>query len=100
MELARKAVLKASFYEDLKPIVTIDDALKQNKLLFKPRLIKKAQIKIKKSKNRIKGNFTTGSQEHFYLEGVVFVIPKEDDNFTVYSSTQHPSETQQMLQRC
>ena len=52
MELARKAVLKAKvFYEDLKPIVTIDDALKQNKLLFKPRLIKKGNPN-KKIKSR------------------------------------------------
>ena len=101
MELARKAVLKAKVvYQDLKPIVTIDEALKKNSLLFKPRIIKKGNPnqKIKKSKNKIKGNFTTGSQEHFYLEGqVAFVIPKEDDNFTVYSSTQHPSETQQII---
>ncbi|WP_440669836.1 xanthine dehydrogenase molybdopterin binding subunit [Candidatus Pelagibacter sp. HIMB1483] len=101
IELARKAVLKAKvFYQDLKPIVTIDDALKRNSLLFKPRIIKKGNPnqKIEKSKNKIKGNFTTGSQEHFYLEGqVAFVIPKEDNNYTVYSSTQHPSETQQII---
>ena len=101
MEFARKAVLKAKvFYQDLNPIVTIDDALKKNSLLFKPRIIKKGNPnqKIEKSKNKIKGNFTTGSQEHFYLEGqVAFVIPKEDNNYTVYSSTQHPSETQQII---
>ena len=101
MEFARKAVLKAKvFYQDLKPIVSIDEALKKNNLLFKPRIIKKGNPnqKIEKSKNKIKGNFTTGSQEHFYLEGqVAFVIPKEDDSYTVYSSTQHPSETQQII---
>ena len=101
MEFARKAVLKAKvFYQDLNPIVTIDDALKKNSLLFKPRIIKKGNPnqKIEKSKNKIKGNFTTGSQEHFYLEGqVAFVIPKEDNNYRVYSSTQHPSETQQII---
>ena len=101
MEFARKAVIKAKvFYQDLKPIVTIDEALKKNNLLFKPRIIKKGNPnqKIEKSQNKIKGNFTTGSQEHFYLEGqVAFVIPKEDDNYTVYSSTQHPSETQQII---
>ena len=68
--------------------------------MFEPRVIKKGNPsqKIEKSKNKIKGNFTTGSQEHFYLEGqVAFVIPKEDDNYIVYSSTQHPSETQQII---
>jgi len=49
-------------------------------------------------KNYLKGKFTTGSQEHFYLEGqVAFVIPKEDSDLLVYSSTQHPSETQQII---
>ena len=101
IELARKAVLKAKiYYKELKPIITIDKSLKKNNLLFKPRIIRKgdATQKIVKAKNKIKGNFTTGSQEHFYLEGqVALVIPKEDNNFLVYSSTQHPSETQQIL---
>tara|TARA_B100000427_G_scaffold292825_1_gene270427 strand:- start:742 stop:3045 length:2304 start_codon:yes stop_codon:yes gene_type:complete len=100
-ELARKAVLKAIVtYTELKPIITINEALKKNNLLFKPRIIKKGnpQIKINKSKNKLKGRFNTGSQEHFYLEGqVCLVIPKEDNNFQVYSSTQHPSETQQII---
>ena len=99
--LARKAVLKAKvYYKELKPIVTIDEALKKNNLLFKPRLIKKGNPskKINNSKNKIRGNFTTGSQEHFYLEGqVCLVIPREDNSYTVYSSTQHPSETQQII---
>ena len=48
MEFARKAVLKAKvFYQDLKPVVTIKEALKKNNLLFKPRIIKKG-IQIKK----------------------------------------------------
>jgi len=101
MEFARKAVLKAKvIYQELKPIITIEDALKKNSLLFEPRVIKKGNPsqKILKSKNRLSGKFTTGSQEHFYLEGQVsLVVPKEDNNFLVYSSTQHPSETQQIL---
>ena len=100
-ELARKAVLKAKItYEELKPIITIEDALKKNNLLFDPRIIKKGdpQNRIKKSKNKIVGKFNTGSQEHFYLEGqVCLVVPQEDNNLTVYSSTQHPSETQQII---
>ena len=101
IELARKAVIKAKIsYKELKPTVTIKEALKKNKLLFKVRKIKKGNPsnKISKSKNCLKGNFTTGSQEHFYLEGqVAFVLPKEDNDLIVYSSTQHPSETQQII---
>ena len=65
-ELARKAVLKAKiFYKELKPIITIKDALKKKNLLFKVRKIKKgnARKKISKSKNYLKGNFTTGSHD-------------------------------------
>ena len=100
-ELARKAVLKAKiYYKELKPLVTIGEAMKKNKLLFNVRKIKKGNPSqaIFKSKNYLKGNFTTGSQEHFYLEGqVAFVLPKEDKDLIVYSSTQHPSETQQII---
>jgi xanthine dehydrogenase large subunit len=39
-----------------------------------------------------------GGQEHFYLEGqIALAIPGEDDEVLVYSSTQHPSETQHMI---
>ena len=100
-ELARKAVLKAKItYKKLKPIIKIKDALKKKSFVLKERIIKRGnpQMKIRQSLHRLKGNFTTGSQEHFALEGQVsFVIPTEDNDYKVYSSTQHPSETQQIL---
>ena len=100
-ELARKAVLKAKvYYKELKPIVTIKESLAKKKLLFKIRKIKRGNPSdaLAMSKYQLKGNFTTGSQEHFYLEGqAAFAIPKEDNNMVIYSSTQHPSETQQIV---
>jgi len=100
-ELARKAVLKAKIsYKTLKPIITIKDALKKKSFVLKEKVIKKGEpIKqIENSPHCLKGNFTTGSQEHFALEGqTAFVIPKEDNDFKVFSSTQHPSETQQII---
>ena len=100
-ELARKAVSKAKIiYKKLKPIVTIKEALKKKKFVLIGKNINRGypSIAILQSKYYFKGNFTTGSQEHFYLEGqVAFVIPKEDNDLLVYSSTQHPSETQQII---
>ena len=100
-ELARKAVLKAKItYKKLKPIIEIKDALKKKSFVLKSQTIKKGDPtkKIRESANRIKGDFTTGSQEHFALEGqVAFSIPQEDNDFKVYTSTQHPSETQQII---
>ncbi len=100
-ELARKAVLKAKIiYKTLKPITTIQDALKKKSFVLKEKIIKKGdpQKVIENSANYLKGKFTTGSQEHFALEGqTAFVIPQEDNDFKVFSSTQHPSETQQII---
>ena len=100
-ELARKAVLKAKIsYKTLKPIITIQNALKKKSFVLKEKIIKKGEARkvIENSVNRLKGNFTTGSQEHFALEGqTAFVIPEEDNDFKVFSSTQHPSETQQII---
>ena len=100
-ELARKAVLKAKIsYKTLKPIIKIKDALKKKSFVLKAQTIKKGDPvkRIREAANSLKGEFTTGSQEHFPLEGQVsFVIPQEDNDFTVYSSTQHPSETQQII---
>ncbi len=100
-ELARKAVLKAKIsYKTLKPIITIKEALKKKSFVLKEKIIKKGETlkAIENSKYRLKGNFTTGSQEHFALEGqAAFVIPQEDNDFKVFSKTQHPSETQQII---
>src|SRR5262249_3123286 len=47
---------------------------------------------------RLKGSMLIGGQEHFYLESqIALAIPGEDDDVTVYSSTQHPSEVQHMV---
>ena len=79
-ELARKAVLKAKVtYKTLKPITTIKEALKKKSYVLKEKIIKKGEAlkAIENSKTRLKGNFTTGSQEHFALEGqTAFVIPQ------------------------
>ena len=55
---------------------------------------------IKKSKHKLKGELYSGGQDHFYLEGqIAMTIPQEDNNFLIYSSTQHPSETQQIISK-
>ena len=100
-DLARKAVLAAKIsYKTLKPIITIKEALKKKSFVLKEKVIKKGEAlkAIENSAHRLKGNFTTGSQEHFALEGQsAFVIPQEDNDFKVFSKTQHPSETQQII---
>ena len=100
-ELARKAVQKAKItYKNLKPVIDIKEALRKKLYVLKGRKIKRGDPskKISKAKNYLKNSFTLGSQEHFYLEGqIAFVIPLEDNDFKIFSSTQHPSETQQII---
>ena len=100
-ELARKAILKARVsYKTLKPVIDIREALRKKLFVLKGKKIKRGNPskKISKAKNYLKNSFTLGSQEHFYLEGqIAFVIPQEDNDFKVFSSTQHPSETQRII---
>ena len=99
--LAKKAALKVKI--DLKiskPIVSIEEALKKKSFVLKPKHLTRGDIKdgFKKSDNILKGKLYSGGQDHFYLEGqIAMTIPQEDKNFLVYSSTQHPSETQQII---
>ena len=100
-ELARKAVQKAKItYKNLKPVIDIKEALRKKLYVLKGRKIKRGDPlkKISKAKNYLKNSFSLGSQEHFYLEGqIAFVIPQEDNDFKIFSSSQHPSETQQIV---
>ena len=50
------------------------------------------------SPRRLKGAMTIGGQDHFYLEGqIALAVPGEDEDMTVFVSTQHPSEVQHMV---
>jgi len=43
----------------------------------------------------LSGSFEVGGQEHFYLEGqIAYAVPQEQQQWLVYSSTQHPGEIQ------
>jgi len=48
--------------------------------------------------HRLKGSFTLGGQEQFYLEGQIsYALPGEDGSLRLHCSTQHPSEMQQVV---
>ena len=80
-----------------KPILNLDDAYKKKSFLEKPMILQKGNIEkdMLKSKYRLSGNFEIGGQDHFYLEThVALTIPGENDEYQVWSSTQHPTEVQ------
>ncbi|HRO15400.1 MAG TPA: xanthine dehydrogenase molybdopterin binding subunit [Paracoccus sp. (in: a-proteobacteria)] len=47
---------------------------------------------------RIRGRFEIGGQDHFYLEGqIAMAVPGEDNEMTIFVSSQHPTEVQHMV---
>jgi xanthine dehydrogenase large subunit len=100
-KLARKATAKVKIkLKEQKPILGIKEALKKKSFVHEPQYLKKGEAlnSIKKAKNTLKGELYSGGQDHFYLEGqIAMTIPQEDNNFLIYSSTQHPSETQKII---
>ncbi len=92
---AAKAVQVA--YEDLEPILSIDEAVKAGSFVSAPQEMKSGDAagQMARAKNRLKGRVTCGGQDHFYLEGqIALAVPQEDRDLLVYSSTQHPTEVQ------
>ncbi|NXD62564.1 AOXB oxidase, partial [Eolophus roseicapillus] len=89
-------------YEDLEPVLTIEDAIKHNSYITEERKIEKGDIEkgFKSADEIIEGSeLHTGGQEHFYLEtNSVLVIPRvEDKEMDVYVSTQHVTDVQELV---
>ena len=80
-----------------KPILNLDDAYEQKSFLEDPMILEKGNIKkdMSKSNYTLSGDFEIGGQDHFYLEThVAITFPGENDEYVVWSSTQHPTEVQ------
>ena len=96
-------------YEPLETILDLETAMARNNLLGPPAKIKRARPNdavgrgdveeaLKSAPHVISGELRTGAQEHWYLESqVCLCIPGEGREISVYSSTQHPSETQALI---
>lgn len=87
-------------YEPLAAILDIETAVEKNSLLGPPRKIERGDVEkaLKESPHVIRGELRTGAQEHWYLETqACLCVPGEDKEMNVFSSTQHPSETQAII---
>ncbi|MCK3776619.1 xanthine dehydrogenase molybdopterin binding subunit [Ensifer sesbaniae] len=101
-DIARRAARLAKItYRDLPHVTDILDAVAHGgDLVTQPLILQRgdAEAELEKAPHRLKGSMRIGGQEHFYLEGhIALAIPGEDDEVTVWSSTQHPSEIQHMV---
>ncbi len=96
---ARKAARMGEVvYEELTPLLTIDEAMAANSRFEEgPRIYEKgdAGAAIDAASHVVSGVFEIGAQEHFYLESqAALALPQEGGDMIVHSSTQHPTEIQ------
>lgn len=95
---ARRAARKVKLnIEELPAILKVRDALKAESYVLPPVFVKRgdAAKALKAAAHMLTGQLEVGGQEHFYLEGqVAYVLPQEQSQWLIYSSTQHPGEVQ------
>ena len=98
VDAARRAALLARIeYEDLDAILDADKAVREESFILPTETVRTgdSQSALKKSKHRLSGRVLLGGQDQFYLEGqIAMAVPREDGDFLIYSSTQHPGEVQ------
>lgn len=101
-EAARRAARLAKIsYDDLPAALNIFEAYASGgALVTDPLKLERGDVvsAMAAAPHRIDGRMDIGGQDHFYLEGqIALAVPGEDEDVTVYSSTQHPSEVQLMV---
>jgi xanthine dehydrogenase molybdopterin binding subunit len=98
---AREAAGKIEVsFKPLQAILTLEEAIEKNNFLHPPRRIEcgDADRVLERSDFVIRGRLHTGGQDHWYLETqACLAVPGEGREMTLYSSTQHPSETQAIV---
>ncbi|MES2385260.1 MAG: xanthine dehydrogenase molybdopterin binding subunit [Pseudomonadota bacterium] len=95
---ARRAARKVELdIETLPAILDVREALKAENYVLPPVFVKRgdAAQALASAPHTLSGQLEVGGQEHFYLEGqIAYVVPQEQNQWLVYSSTQHPGEVQ------
>lgn len=95
---ARRAARKVQLrIEALPAIVDVREAVQAQSFVLPPVTVRRGEPEqgIAQAPHRLAGSLDVGGQEHFYLEGQVgYALPLEQDNWWIYSSTQHPGEVQ------
>jgi xanthine dehydrogenase large subunit len=96
--LARRAArLVKPDIEPLPAVLNVRDALAAQSYVLPPVCVRRgdAQAALARAPHRLSGTLEVGGQEHFYLEGqVAYALPQEQNQWLIFSSTQHPGEVQ------
>ncbi len=87
-------------YKPIEAVISLQDAINKKLELSPPRKIETGDVDkaMKASEHVLSGSLITGPQEHWYLETQTCLsVPLEGRELKVFSSTQHPSETQAII---
>ena len=105
-ETEREARLAAAHvrvrYEVLPALLSIPEAIAAGSFLTEPERLRRGDSAqtLQSAAQRLEGEIALGGQEHFYLETQAAVAWYDDSGeLFVHSSTQHPSETQEIVAR-
>ncbi len=93
-EVAKRAKV---LVKELPALLTIEEALEAKSFIMPAKGITRGKPfeAIEKAPHKITGSTYCGQQEQFYLEGqITYAVPREDDQLTLYVSTQHPDGNQ------
>ncbi|MFM9879020.1 MAG: xanthine dehydrogenase molybdopterin binding subunit [Burkholderiaceae bacterium] len=91
---ARKVVCEI---EPLPAILSLPAALAAKSYVLPPVFVQRgdAAAALARAPQVLRGTLEVGGQEHFYLEGqVAYALPQEQQQWLIYTSTQHPTEVQ------
>lgn len=97
MTARRAARLVRWGIDPLPPVLTVQEAHERGSYVLPPVHVVRgdAEAALARAPHRLAGEFEVGGQEHFYLEGqIAYVLPLEQQQWWIYSSTQHPGEVQ------
>ena len=87
-------------YEPLTSILTIEEAIAQDSFNSQGQTIRRGdpELALSKAPHTLSGELFMNGQDHFYLETqATWAVPDGEGNVQLYTSTQHPSETQAVV---
>lgn len=90
-------------FEELRPMLSLDQAIKENLYLDNIQVIDRGDIEkaFRKADYLVEGVYENGGQEHFYLESqAAIAYPIDSDEIDILSSTQNPTEIQHVVAKC
>ncbi len=93
-EVAKRAKV---LVKELPALLTIEEALEAKSFIMPAKGITRGKPAeaIERAPRKITGSTYCGQQEQFYLEGqITYAVPREDNQLTLYVSTQHPDGNQ------